>query len=58
MSTAPDEAARLFSSQVGQIGNAGCDVCPGYPGLFIAGGELRNMVWGFPLSALCGLLDG
>jgi putative SOS response-associated peptidase YedK len=49
MSTAPAEAARLFSTSVGQIGNAGGDVYPGYPGLVVAGGELRNMVWGFPL---------
>jgi putative SOS response-associated peptidase YedK len=49
MSGAPAEAARLFSAQVGQIGNAGGDVYPGYTGLVLAEGELRNMVWGFPL---------
>ena len=49
MTKAPDEVARLFNVQLGQIGNAGGEVYPGYPGLVVAGGELRSMVWGFPL---------
>ncbi len=49
MTKAPDEVARLFKVRVGQIGNAGGEVYPGYPGLVVAGGELRSMVWGFPL---------
>ena len=43
------EAAGLFSAQVGQVGNAGGEVYPGYPGLVVTGGELRSMTWGFPL---------
>ena len=50
MSTAPDEVARLFGASVGQVGNAGGEVYPGYPGLVVAGGELRSMAWGFPLA--------
>ena len=45
-----DEVARLFSAGIGQVGNAGGDVYPGQPGLVVAGGELRSMTWGFPLS--------
>ena len=45
----PDEVARLFDARLGQVGNAGREVYPGYPGLVVAGGELRSMVWGFPL---------
>ena len=44
------EAAGLFDAAIGQIGNAGGDVYPGYPGLVVAGGELRSMTWGFPLT--------
>lgn len=50
MTKGVDEVARLFSSGVGQVGNAGGDVYPGYPGLVMAGGELRSMAWGFPLA--------
>lgn len=50
MTTAPDEVARLFGASVGQVGNAGGEVYPGYPGLVVAGGELRSMAWGFPLA--------
>ena len=50
MTKAPDEVARLFSARVGQIGNAGGEVYPGYPGLVVAAGELRSMTWGFPLK--------
>jgi putative SOS response-associated peptidase YedK len=30
-------------------GNQGEFVFPGYPGLVVAGGEVRTMAWGFPL---------
>lgn len=49
MTKTPDEVARLFDARLGQVGNAGGEVYPGYPGLIVAGGELRSMVWGFPL---------
>ena len=43
MTKGADEVARLFSAIVGQIGNAGGgEVYPGYPGLVVAGGELRS----------------
>lgn len=47
MTKGVDEVARLFSAVVGQVGNAGGDVYPGYPGLVVAAGELRS---GFPLA--------
>ena len=50
MTKGVEEVARLFSAAVGRVGNAGGDVYPGYPGLVVAGGELRSMTWGFPLS--------
>src|SRR5690349_12768805 len=43
------EVARLFGASLGSIGNAPEEVYPGYPGLVVAKGELRSMVWGFPL---------
>ena len=44
------EVARLFGAKVGEVGNAGGgEVYPGYPGLVVADGALRSMVWGFPL---------
>ena len=33
-----------------QPDNAAAEVYPGYPGLVFARGELRSMVWSFPLS--------
>jgi putative SOS response-associated peptidase YedK len=50
MTKAPDEVARWFNASVGSIGNAATEVFPGYPGMVVAGGELRSMVWGFPLT--------
>jgi len=44
-----DEIARLFRVE-STAGNAAEEVYPGYPGLVIAGGTLRTMVWGFPLA--------
>ena len=43
-----DEIARLFRVE-STIGNTAEEVYPGYPGLVVAGGALRTMVWGFPL---------
>lgn len=43
------EIAQLFGARVGQVGNAGGEVYPGYPGLVVAEGEVRQMSWGFPL---------
>jgi putative SOS response-associated peptidase YedK len=50
MTKAGDEVARLFNARLAQVGNAGGEVYPGYPGLVVASGELRSMAWGFPLS--------
>jgi putative SOS response-associated peptidase YedK len=44
------EVANLFGATVGEVGNAGGgEVYPGYPGIVMADGQLRSMVWGFPL---------
>jgi putative SOS response-associated peptidase YedK len=50
MTKATAEVANLFSAKLGSVGNFASEVYPGYPGLVIAGGELRSMVWGFPLT--------
>jgi putative SOS response-associated peptidase YedK len=45
------EVASLFDAAPSAVGNAGGgEVYPGYPGLVIANGELRSMVWGFPFK--------
>lgn len=31
-------------------GNLAAEIYPGYPGLVVAGGEVRSMVWGFPFA--------
>lgn len=45
-----DEVAKWFDA-VEALGGAnfGEEVYPGYPGLVVAGGEVRQMTWGFPL---------
>ena len=44
------EVAHLFNATVGEVGNAGGgEIYPGCPGLVVAGGKVRSMVWGFPL---------
>jgi putative SOS response-associated peptidase YedK len=48
--SAPDEVGRLFGAATIHAGNAAAEVYPGYPGLVFARGELRSMVWGFPLA--------
>lgn len=45
----PAEVARLFRVPLPEGLNAPGEVYPGYPGLVVAGGELRSMTWGFPL---------
>lgn len=50
LATAHDEVARLFDATSVQAGNAAAEVYPGYPGLVLARGELRSMIWGFPLA--------
>jgi len=50
MTKAPDEVARMFDVSAGQTGNAGGEIYPGYPGYVAAQGQLRQMVWGFPLA--------
>ena len=47
---APEEVAVLFGASAIHAGNAAAEVYPGYPGLVFARGELRSMVWGFPLA--------
>lgn len=45
-----DEVAKWFSANHAATGaNLGAEVYPGYPGAVIAGGEVRSMIWGFPL---------
>lgn len=44
------EVAALFDAVEGAGGaNFGAEVYPGYPGLVVAGGAVRQMNWGFPL---------
>jgi len=51
MTRTADEIAQLFDVKlVAGGGNVGEEVYPGYPGLVVAEGELRQMHWGFPLS--------
>lgn len=50
MSKNVDEVAKWFSANNAATGaNLGAEVYPGHPGAVIAGGEVRSMVWGFPL---------
>lgn len=45
------EVARLFDAENATGGaNFGEEVYPGYPGLVVAQGRLRQMNWGFPLA--------
>ncbi|KRA84052.1 SOS response-associated peptidase [Altererythrobacter sp. Root672] len=43
------EVANLFNAVELGSSNAPAEIYPGSPGLVVAGGELRSMVWGFPL---------
>lgn len=49
MDTSASEVAKLFGAAVVEGSNAPAEIYPGYPGMVVAGGELRSMVWGFPL---------
>lgn len=50
MTKTTDEVAKWFSASEATNGaNLSSEVYPGYPGLVVAEGELRTMVWGFPL---------
>lgn len=50
LSKGPAEIAKLFAAQADPPGNAGEMVYPGYPGLVVAEGRVRQMTWGFPLA--------
>jgi putative SOS response-associated peptidase YedK len=43
------EVAKLFGAAADPPGNAGDTVYPGYPGIVVAEGRVRQMTWGFPL---------
>jgi putative SOS response-associated peptidase YedK len=43
------EVAKLFGAVAEPSGNAGETVYPGYPGIVVAEGRVRQMTWGFPL---------
>lgn len=44
------EVARLFDAGHEHGANVSGELYPGYPGLVVAGEELRAMTWGFPLA--------
>ncbi len=45
------EVAKWFEAVDAAAGaNFAAEVYPGYPGLVVAGGEVRAMTWGFPLA--------
>ena len=50
MTKTQDEVAKWFEAIAAQGGaNFGSEVYPGYPGLVVAGGQVEQMTWGFPL---------
>lgn len=49
MTKGVDEIARLFAVEPERGANYGEEVYPGYPGLVVADGMARAMIWGFPL---------
>lgn len=51
MTKTVDEVAKLFDAANDAAGtNLGADIYPGYPGLVLESGHLRQMSWGFPLQ--------
>jgi putative SOS response-associated peptidase YedK len=50
MTKTVDEIARLFGAVADPPGNAGETVYPGYPGIVVAGGRVRQKTRGFPLT--------
>ena len=49
LSKGPAEIAKWFGGTADTPRNAGELVYPGYPGLVVASGHVRQMAWGFPL---------
>ncbi len=49
MTTAISEVASMFGANPLVGANLPAEIYPGYPGLVVAGGQLRSMAWGFPL---------
>ena len=49
MTKAQAEVVRIFGSASRSALNTAEEIYTGYPGMVIAEGELRSMVWGFPL---------
>ncbi len=49
MRTATQEVGQLLGAAVTSGLNVGTEVYPGYPGLVVAKGAVRQMTWGFPL---------
>lgn len=50
MTKAQAEIAGLFGAEAQTAMNFAEEVYPGYSGAVVAGGQLRSMVWGFPLA--------
>lgn len=51
LSKGPAEIAKLFGGLMAEPpGNAGESIYPGYPGIVVADGRVRQMTWGFPLG--------
>lgn len=50
MDVSAAEVARLFELAGVHERNVSPEIYPGYPGYVVAAGELRSMVWGFPLA--------
>ena len=50
LSSSRTEVADFFEVAAGaHAGNAPAEIYPGYPGMVVAEGAVRQMVWGFPL---------
>jgi putative SOS response-associated peptidase YedK len=49
MTKATAEIANLFRATPSTGANFGSEVYPGYPGLVVAEGQVRSMIWGLPL---------
>jgi putative SOS response-associated peptidase YedK len=48
LTTPTDAIAGLFAAKTGPLPNVAEEIYPGYPGLVVAGGQIRSMTWGFP----------
>jgi putative SOS response-associated peptidase YedK len=49
MTKATAEIANLFRATPSTGADLGSEVYPGYPGLVVAEGQVRSMIWGLPL---------